>query len=361
MGNLNMSENNAVERLIGRIANSACGDVRIMEVCGTHTMSIAKSGIKGMLPGNIRLISGPGCPVCVTPGEIIDQVLKLVRRQDVTIATYGDMVRVPGTERGESLQTLSMAGADVQIVYSPMDAVELARNSKKQVVFLGVGFETTSPGTAVAVKVAHETGVGNFSVLSLLKKVEPALRALLADEDAGISAFLCPGHVATIIGEKGFRFLPEEYGKPSVISGFEPEDILVSVSRIIGQLEAGTPKLENEYTRAVMLEGNVAACRIIDEVFEPGASLWRGLGVIPKSGLVIRDYLSAHDAAKIFKINMLPPEKPSACRCGEVIKGKMEPSKCPLFGNICTPENPSGPCMVSSEGSCAAMYKYGNF
>ena len=331
----------------------------LMEVCGTHTMAIARSGLKTLLPGNIRLLSGPGCPVCVTPAEVIDGVLELAMEKNVILTTYGDMLRVPGSNPGDSLLRRRALGARVEIVYSPVDAVTLAKeNPGREVVFLGVGFETTAPGTAAAVQMAREQGVENFSLLSMLKTVEPALRALIAMEGFRVDGFLCPGHVASIIGEGGFRFLPEEYGLPGVIAGFAPEEILLAVYRLAKQLTEGQAHLENAYPRAVRPEGNPLARSMLENCFEPRRDLWRGLGSIDNSGLALRPELAAFDAEKKFGLTAAPAAKPTACRCGDVICGRLGPEECPLFGRRCTPEDPVGPCMVSSEGACAAAYKY---
>lgn len=348
----------SAEEILRAIAALPLGRVNLMEVCGTHTMAIAKSGIRSLLPENVKLLSGPGCPVCVTPGEVIDAVLALAMDPKIIIASYGDMLRVPGSTPGDSLQRRRALGARVEIVYSPVDAVELAeQNPDKEVVFLGVGFETTAPGTAAAVLTARDRCVRNFSVWSMLKLVEPALRALMALPDFNVQGFLCPGHVATIIGEKGFRFLPEEYGMPAVISGFEAEDILLAVYLLLKQIAEGEPRLQNEYTRAVAPEGNTRAQLAMSTCFEPRTDLWRGLGEIPASGLGLRPVLRYFDAEKRFSVS-LPAARPTACRCGEVITGRLSPAECPLFGRRCTPEDPVGPCMVSSEGACAAAYKY---
>ena len=322
-------------------------------------MAIAKSGIRSMLPEKVKLLSGPGCPVCVTPPQVIDAVLELAMGPEITIATYGDMVRVPGSRPGDSLQRRRALGAKLLVVYSPVDAVEYAKeNPDREVVFLGVGFETTAPGTAAAVLTAKEEKVKNFSVLSMLKTVEPALRALMKTEDFKVQGFLCPGHVGTIIGEKGFAFLPEEYQMPAVIAGFEPEDILLSVYLLLRQIAEGRPRVENQYKRAVSPKGNVLAQNMIGRCLEPRADLWRGLGQIENSGLGFRAEFSDFDAEKKFSIRYGEETGPSACRCGDVICGRISPSRCPMFGKRCTPEDPVGPCMVSSEGACAAAYKY---
>ena len=348
-----------VRKLLAAIEALPLGETRLMEVCGTHTMAIAKSGIRSMLPEKVKLLSGPGCPVCVTPPQVIDAVLELAMDPEITIATYGDMVRVPGSRPGDSLQRRRALGAKLLVVYSPVDAVEYAKeNPDREVVFLGVGFETTAPGTAAAVLTAKEEKVKNFSVLSMLKTVEPALRALMKTEDFKVQGFLCPGHVGTIIGEKGFAFLPEEYQMPAVIAGFEPEDILLSVYLLLRQIAEGRPRVENQYKRAVSPEGNVLAQNMIGRCLEPRADLWRGLGRIENSGLGFRAEFSDFDAEKKFSIRYGEETGPSACRCGDVICGRISPVQCPMFGKRCTPEDPVGPCMVSSEGACAAAYKY---
>ena len=353
------SDNKRIRLVLEAIRSLETGPVRLMEVCGTHTMSIAAAGIKSMLPEHVQLLSGPGCPVCVTPPQVIDAVLALSMEKDVLITTYGDMLRVPGSRAGDSLLRRRALGAKVETVYSPVDAVEIAlSHPEQQVVFLGVGFETTAPGTAAAVLTARDKGAKNFTLWSMLKLVEPALRALIAMDGFNVDGFLCPGHVATIIGEKGFRFLPEEYGLPAVIAGFESEDILLAVYRLLRQLADKTPKLENEYTRAVSPEGNVLAQKILAECFSPRADVWRGLGRIEASGLGLSAELADFDAEKRFGVTYGEAEPPTACRCGEVITGRLAPAGCPLFGKVCTPEDPVGPCMVSSEGACAAAYKY---
>ena len=335
--------------------------VTLMEVCGTHTMSIARNGIKQLLPENVTLLSGPGCPVCVTPAGAIDSILKLADRRDVIIATYGDMVRVPGSCPGDNLARRRALGAQVRVVYSPVDAVELAESMpEKEIVFLGVGFETTAPGTAAAVLTAQEKGVRNFSVLSMLKSVEPALRALMATENFAVDGLLCPGHVATITGEKGFAFLPEEYKMPAVIGGFEPEEILTALYLLLRQIAQRQPKMENAYRRAVSAEGNVLAQKAISRCFTLRTDEWRGLGKIAASGFQLREEFAAFDAEiKFPELKEQPEAKLTAgCRCGDVITGKLRSEQCPLFGKRCTPEDPVGPCMVSTEGSCAAAYQY---
>ncbi len=347
-------------KLLRAMAELPLGQVRLMEVCGTHTMAIAKAGIKSVLPENVKLLSGPGCPVCVTPAEQIDAVLELAMEPGLILASYGDMLRVPGSRPGDSLLRRRALGARVEIVYSPVDAVELAaQNPDCQVVFLGVGFETTAPGTAAAVLTAKEQGLRNFSLWSMLKTVEPALRALIASESFAVNGFLCPGHVATVLGAEGFAFLPRDFGLPAVVGGFEAEDILLALYLLLRQLADGTPKLQNAYPRAVSARGNLLAQRMMATCFEPCEDSWRGLGRIPASGLRLREELRDFDARERFALSVPSEPAPTACRCGEVICGRLGPEGCPLFGTRCTPEDPVGPCMVSSEGACAAAYKYG--
>lgn len=347
------------EKLLRAIEELELPETRLMEVCGTHTMAIAKSGLKSLLPKHVSLLSGPGCPVCVTPPEVIDAALELAMERDVIIATYGDMLRVPGSVPGDSLQRRRALGARVEMVYSPVDAVDIAQaNPDKQVAFLGVGFETTAPGTAAAVLTAKERGVVNFSLWSMLKTVEPALRALMAMEGFNVQGFICPGHVGVITGERGFAFLPAEYSMPAVIAGFEPEDILLAVYMLLRQIAERSPKLENAYRRAVSQEGNTLAQDMLRRCFVPRRELWRGLGEIDGSGLALNEELSGFDAEKRFSVSCSKTALPTACRCGQVITGRLSPEGCPLFGCRCTPEDPLGPCMVSSEGACAAAYKY---
>lgn len=353
------SERLEAQKLLRAIAALPPRPVKLMEVCGTHTMAIARSGLRALLPQSVTLLSGPGCPVCVTPAERIDAVLALAMEKDVILTSYGDMLRVPGSRPGDSLLLRRAQGAQVQIVYSPMDAVALAQeHPDKQVVFLGVGFETTAPGTAAAVLSAKERGVKNFTLWSMLKCVEPALRALIAAEGFAVDGFLCPGHVATIVGAEGFAFLPREFKLPAVVGGFEPEEILLAVYLLLRQLDEGKPRLQNAYPRAVSSEGNRLAQEMMQSCFVPREDLWRGLGTIPASGLKLREELRDFDAERRFPLSVSSAPAPTACRCGEVICGRLRPEDCPLFARRCTPEDPVGPCMVSSEGACAAAYKY---
>ena len=354
-----MPSDDRSRKLLGAIAALPLGETRIMEVCGTHTMAIAKSGIRSLLPPHIHLLSGPGCPVCVTVQEDLDAVLELAMEPGLILTGYGDMLRVPGSRRGDSLLRRRALGADVRIVYSPMDALTIAEAEPgKQVVFLGIGFETTAPGTAAAVLTAKESGLKNFTLLSMLKSVEPALRALLAMDDFAIDGFLCPGHVATVVGEKGFRFLADEYRMPGVIGGFEAEEVLLAVYLLLKQISEGEAVIRNAYPRAVKPDGNPLAQQMLNSVFTLSAARWRGLGEIPESGFTLKPEYSDYDAAKRFAIRPKTVTLQNGCRCGDVITGKLRPQGCPLFGKACTPEDPVGPCMVSSEGACAAAYKY---
>jgi len=349
----------SLEKLSAAIREMPLGEVRLMEVCGTHTMSIAKSGIKAMLPENVKLLSGPGCPVCVTPPQVIDAILELAMRPEVIITSYGDMLRVPGSRRGDSLLRRRALGAKVEMVYSPLDALKIAeQNPAKEIVFLGVGFETTAPGTAAAVLTAKERGIKNFSMFSMLKTVEPALGALVNMDGFNIDGFICPGHVAVILGEKGFEYLPQRYGLPGAIAGFEAEDILLAIYKILKRIENNQPGIDNCYMRAVSPEGNELARQMVAKCFEPRRDIWRGLGVIEESGLGLKAEYAAFDAEKRFDLRYSEAETPTACRCGDVICGRIAPRLCPMYGKVCTPEDPVGPCMVSSEGACAAAMKY---
>ena len=334
--------------------------LRLMEICGTHTMAIARAGLRELLAPGVQLLSGPGCPVCVTPAGAIDGVLALSERPGLVIASYGDLLRVPGSVRGDTLLRRKALGAAVLTVYSPLEAVEAAaQDPGRDYVFLGVGFETTAPGTAACLLEAAARGLANFSVLCLLKRTEPALRALLAAPDLAVDGLLCPGHVAAVTGAEAFRFLPEEYGLPAVVSGFEAGDILYSVWRLARMHAARRPGLENEYTRLVRPQGNPAARAAVDRVFLPAASVWRGLGEIPASGYALRPEFAPWDAARKFGFAPGPGAEVPGCRCGAVLRGACAPRACPLFGRACTPADPVGPCMVSAEGACAAAYQYG--
>ncbi len=337
--------------------------IRVMEVCGTHTVTIARSGLRKMLPPRLELISGPGCPVCVTDGSYVDQAVWLAGARLAgrggpvpIIATYGDMVRVPGA-RG-SLAEARSRGAEVVVVASADQAVELARKAPdRQVVFLGVGFETTTPATALAVLRARDEALGNFSVLCAHKLILPAMHALLRSGQARIDAFLCPGHVSVILGHAAFEPVAREYRRPCVVAGFEPMGILAALVEILLQIVEGRPAASSVYP-AVSRDGNAAARAVMDQVFAPADAAWRALGVIPQSGLALREELARFDAARRFAVPPLSAKDDPRCRCGQVITGRCRPSDCPLFARACTPRQPVGPCMVSSEGACAAAYKY---
>ena len=338
-------------------ARPAGQPITLMEVCGTHTVAIFRHGIRQLLPEGVRLLSGPGCPVCVTPNEEIDQAIALAEVPGVILTTFGDMLRVPGSR--SSLQQARAAGADVRIVYSPLDAVRLAQATPdRQVIFLAVGFETTSPAVAGALVEAKRLGVTNFSAFSAHKVVPPALKVLLESRETRIDGFLCPGHVSAIIGAAPYEFVAREYGVPCVIAGFEPLDILQAIDALVAQIEAGLARVENQYRRAVRWDGNPAARRTLAEVFEPRDAGWRGIGVIPLSGLKLRPEYGELDAARRFPVETPPAHEPVGCLCGAVLRGVKEPPDCKLFGKGCTPEHPVGPCMVSTEGTCAAWYQY---
>jgi len=341
--------------------NAACRQlgrqINIMEVCGTHTVSIFRSGIKSTLPKGIKLLSGPGCPVCVTDQGYIDIILQLADRDDCLIATYGDMIRVPG--KGGSLET-KQTKANVKVVLSSEGALQLAKdNPGKTIVFIAVGFETTAPATAVVVKEAAEENIDNFCILSGHKLVVPAMRALLSDKNHNIDGFLCPGHVSVIIGYGAFTGVVKDFGRPCVVAGFEPLQIIEGLCEICRQLVSDKPEVKSIYSAVVTEKGNTTAQKIIDQCFEPADGYWRGLGKIEKSTLKLKDKYSQFDAFKRFDITETQVEDTSGCRCGEVLCGLIEPPKCELFAKSCTIQSPIGPCMVSSEGACAAWFKYG--
>ncbi|MDR1360022.1 MAG: hydrogenase formation protein HypD [Deltaproteobacteria bacterium] len=343
--------------LLARLEAELDRPLRFMEVCGTHTVSLFRSGLHSLLPAGVVHISGPGCPVCVTHDREIAACLDLAGRQGILIATFGDLLRVPGPDGG-SLKEAMAAGAEVQVVYSPLDSLELARKRPdRSVVFLGAGFETTAPAVAASVLLARKAGLDNFSVLSLHKLVPPALQALL-DEGADLDALLLPGHVSTILGLAPYRFLAERHKIPGVVGGFEPADILHSLLLMLEMLKAGLPDIRNQYRRAVPDQGNPRAREILFSVFEPADALWRGLENIPASGLALRPEYEDFDAWRRFSPAVAQTPARSGCRCGEVLKGRISPSACALFASACTPARPVGPCMVSTEGSCAAHFMY---
>ncbi len=345
------------EELAKRIRETSRRPVRLMEICGTHTMAVFRHGLRALLPEQVELISGPGCPVCVTSMEQIDMAVELAGTPGVTVATFGDMLRVPGSQ--SSLSREASMGADVRVVYSSLDALRTAVNEpQREVVFLGIGFETTAPTVAAAIRTAREKGVKNFSVLSAHKLLPPAMDALASSADSAIDGFICPGHVSTVIGISFYEKVAARYGIPCVVAGFEPVDILQAVLMLLSQIEAGRAEAEIQYVRAVRPRGNPSALAVMEEVFEPCESTWRGMGRIPLSGLAIRDSYASHDAGRRFEINPPPAKEPPGCRCPEVLRGAARPVDCPLFRKQCTPRTPVGACMVSSEGACAAYFKY---
>jgi hydrogenase expression/formation protein HypD len=336
------------------------GEVSIMEVCGTHTMEIGRLGLRQILPDNIKLISGPGCPVCVTPGSYIDALydLSLNTEHQVRIITFGDMINVPGNKH--SLAQAKASGAKIDVAVTPLQAIDAAQSESDIInIFTSVGFETTVPATAFTVKKAYDSGINNLYFLTAHRVVPPVLKTLITDKDINISGFLLPGHVSAIIGEDAYDIL-NEYKVPGVIAGFEPLDILSSILCLLNIIRNKEEnKLFNMYTRVVNKEGNRQAIDLINEVYERSDSLLRGIGIIPLSGLKLREKYKKYDAALRFSLNTEIPGMPDGCSCGEVLKGIISPDKCSLFGKKCTPEHPVGPCMVSTEGSCAAYYKYG--
>jgi len=348
----------AVDSVVRRIREEARHPWTLMEVCGGQTHSILKFGLDELLPASLRLVHGPGCPVCVTPLEMIDRAVAIAARPGVIFCSFGDMLRVPGSR--EDLLTVKARGGDVRIVYSPLDALKLARSHpERQVVFFAVGFETTAPANAMAVHRAAREGLDNFSVLVAHVLVPPALEALLSCPDALIQGLLAPGHVCVVTGYRAYEEIARRYGVPIVVTGFEPLDILRGVLGTVRQLERGEARVENEYPRAVRPDGNREAQRMIDEVFAVSDRSWRGLGEIPRSGYVLQPGYVRFDAARVFEVATLAVREPEECRSGLVLQGRLEPTECPEFGTRCTPEHPKGATMVSAEGACAAYFQYG--
>ena len=343
--------------LAEHIRQEAVRPLQLMEVCGTHTMAIARCGIRSLLPETVRLISGPGCPVCVTPQSQIDRFIELGRCPDAILATFGDMIRVPGTD--SNLEAERAGGADVRVVYSPLDAVAIAgENPDKRVVFFGVGFETTAPAVALAIQEAQRIGLTNFYVLCAHKLIPPAMTALAGDPEVAIDGFICPGHVSTVIGSAAYEPVAREHGIPCVIAGFEPVDILQAIHMLVRQAVDGRSEVEVQYSRAVSRDGNPAAMECVGTVFETADAEWRGLGTIPGSGLRLRTDFRAFDASRLLPEDSAASAENEACECGLILKGLKSPTDCRAFGTACTPERPLGPCMVSSEGACAAEYRY---
>ncbi len=341
-----------------RIQEKKTRPVNLMEVCGTHTVAIFKHGIRQFLPEKVNLLSGPGCPVCVTPNSDIDEAIALAQDPGVTLITFGDMMKVPGSY--SSLHQVRAAGADIRVVYSVLDALRIAEdNPRKSVVFFGVGFETTAPTMAGAILEAERLGIDNLFFLSVHKLIPPAMRALLDSDEVRIDGFICPGHVSTIIGSQPYEFIPREYGIPCVIAGFEPLDILQAIDMLLEQLSTEEPRVDIQYRRAVRKEGNPVALKYLNMVFEVIDACWRGIGIIPESGLKLAQQYKRFDAKYAFKIVPRPPREAVNCRCGDILRGVSTPPECPLFAKACVPEHPVGPCMVSTEGTCSAWYLYG--
>ena len=348
-----------ISRLAPAAAAKTGGRVNFMEVCGTHTMAIAASGMRKLLPKELRMLSGPGCPVCVTSQGDIDRVLALAAVPGVIITTFGDMLKVKGS-KGLDLQSARERGADIRVVYSPLDAVALAAaEPAREVIFIGVGFETTAPVIGGAVVRARKAGLRNFSSTAFFKLVPPALELLLSDPENRIHGFMLPGHVSAIIGTGPYKFVAEKYRVPCVVTGFEPLDILSGINMLLKQVLSGEPKVEDEYFRAVRAEGNPAAQKLMKEVFSVTTANWRAIGPVPGTGLEFSKAYAGFDAVKRFKIKYAEAPEPKGCLCGKILLGKALPPDCPLFGKACTPSSAVGPCMVSSEGACAAWFKYG--
>jgi hydrogenase expression/formation protein HypD len=354
----------ALDRLveeIRRVAPEALADgqVRIMEVCGTHTMSIARNALRSLLPDGVELISGPGCPVCVTEVGYIDRAVRLARaRDDVVIGTYGDMIRVPGSLG--CLGEVRAGGARVEVVYSADQAVDLARREPdREVVFLAVGFETTAPATALAIRRANTESIANFSILTAHKLIPPAMLALSSDSDVRIDGFLCPGHVSVVIGSDAYAPIAQEHGRACVVAGFDPVQILSGIAAILRQRAEGRSKVESVYP-VVSREGNIEALSLLRETFRTCDATWRGFGVLPASGLRLQDRFERFDASVRFDLPDEKAQDPPGCRCGDVLRGRLPPEECELFEARCNPRSPIGPCMVSSEGACAAAFKYGH-
>ncbi|MFH1131811.1 MAG: hydrogenase formation protein HypD [Pseudomonadota bacterium] len=335
------------------------GPTSLMEVCGTHTVAISRFGLRTRLPPELRLVSGPGCPVCVTSCELIDQAVAMAREPGVSLISFGDIMRVPGTS--STLNAERANGRDVRVVYSSFDALEISRREPHlKFVFFGIGFETTTPTIAATLVKAHEMGAKNFYVLPSFKLIPPAMIALASSEQTNIDGFICPGHVSAIIGTAPYKILASEHKMPCVITGFEASDILEGITMLLRQLADGKTDVENQYLRAVPPNGNPTARAILERVFSTCDANWRGIGIIPGSGLDFKDEFAAFDARLQIPVEIdCKEDLPKGCSCGEVIRGLMSPSECPLFGQRCRPEHPVGPCMVSSEGSCAAHFNYG--
>ena len=349
----------AARGMAQRIRRLDSRPVSLMEVCGTHTVTMFRHGIRDLLPATVRLISGPGCPVCVTTNADIDKAIAMASQPEVTLVTFGDMMKVPGSY--SSLSEAKAEGADVRVVYSPRDAIKVAqKRPERSVVFFGVGFETTAPTIAACVVEAEALGLTNFSVFAVHKLIPPAMEALLESGEVRIDGFLCPGHVSLVIGSQPYEFIPERFGVPCVITGFEPLDILQGVEMLLLQIQNGARRVEIQYGRGVQPQGNPRAREFLARVFQVADADWRGLGTIRASGLKLQPAYAAFDAERVLVVETPPPKEHKGCLCGEVLRGVTTPPECPLFGTACTPERPVGPCMVSAEGTCAGWYQYGS-
>jgi hydrogenase expression/formation protein HypD len=345
-----------IAKLTDQIRISAIRDYSFMEVCGGHTAAIRRFGISSLLPENIKLISGPGCPVCVTGTDYINKAISYSRMEDVIIATYGDLIRVPGSD--SSLEKEMSTGADVRIVLSGLDSLEIARsNPLKKVIFLGIGFETTAPGTAVTMIKAKEECINNLLLLSAHKIMPPAIEEIIRDGSV-LDGFICPGHVATITGSSIFNFITEKYNLGCVVSGFEPSDILMSILMLIRQVNSKNFKVEIQYSRAVKPDGNTLARSHMDSVFDKCDSSWRGFGVIPESGLTLNKDYKRYNAEEIIPMPVTSRQENEHCICGKILRGLLSPPDCHLFANLCNPNNPVGACMVSNEGTCNSWFRY---
>ncbi len=347
------------KKLVDRIHLRSKKPVRLMEFCGGHTVSIFKYGIRQLLPDTIEMLSGPGCPVCVTANADLDKAIALAQLPDVIIISFGDMIRVPGSY--SSLQKAKAEGCDVRVVYSVLDAIQIAReNPDKSVIFIGIGFETTAPTIAAGVLQAEQEKIDNFYILPLHKLCPPIMKSILDLGEVRLNGIVCPGHVSTIIGSYPYRFLAEDYDIACVVSGFEPLDILLCIEMLVEQIENEDYKVEIAYRRGVKPEGNPQAISLMENVFEVGNADWRGIGVVTESGLKLKDKYEKYDAEKNFEINPGPVREAKGCLCGSILRGVSIPLDCTLFRRTCTPEHPVGPCMVSSEGTCATYYHYGD-
>ncbi len=343
--------------LLARIHARSRRPIRLMEFCGGHTHAILRYGLRSLLPPTVELCSGPGCPVCVTANIDLDRAIALAHVPGLILATFGDMIRVPGSHH--SLQDARAAGASVRVVYSALDALQLARqNPAQSVVFLGIGFETTAPTVAAALLQAREERLENLTLVSLHKLTPPATRAILDAGEVALQGIIGPGHVTTIVGARAWEFLPAEYGIPVAIAGFEPVDILAAVADLVDMVEEGRPAVSNSYPRSVNPSGNPAAMAIMDQVFQPSDAVWRGLGLLPGSGLALRPEFARFDAAQLFAVDPGPTLEHRGCLCDRVLRGLVLPSGCKLFGTACTPQRPVGPCMVSADGACAAYFQF---